>query len=453
MSQNLMGKLTVEVKAKGGKYMRPWRWTVVAMSITSLCLWHLSPTQTDEIEKGRSLYLRHCAVCHGERGKGDGPLAKFVNPPVTDLTEGVFKFRSTPSGTLPTDEDLRRTISEGVPSTPMIGLKGVLGDEEIDAIIAFIKTLCPDFQTKGSGIPISINPPKLTPELLKQGRQIYSEFQCDTCHGPKGDGDGPMAKTLKDNKGRPIRILSFRDARNFKGGHNPMDIYRSIMSGLDGTPMASFSEVLTEEEGWAVAYFVHSLIEKKTVPQRSNITVKAMKRGDGSPSTVNAVWVKVPTFDLPLQSLWRANDPKSVRVQVVRDSQWLVFRLNYSDKTRNDKGKLLDSVAVQIPQNPQSPIPSIFWGDYQSPVLVFQWVAGNKLTVFTARGIGNRSIQTFDAKGQGVWQRGQWTVTIQMRPPSVLSRLPFSVSVWDAGSGDQGERRSITGWHWLELSP
>lgn len=438
--------------AKGGKQMLLWRWTFVAMSVTLLCLWHFAPTQ-DKVAKGQILYLRYCSACHGNKGKGDGPLAKFVNPPVTDLTEGVFKFRSTPSGTLPTDGDLRRTISEGIPSTPMIGLKGILSDEEIDSIVAFVKTLCPDFQTKGSGNPISINPPKPTPELLKLGRQIYSEFQCGTCHGPKGDGDGPMAKTLKDNKGRPIRILSFRNAGNFKGGHNPTDIYRSIMTGLDGTPMASFGEVLTEEEGWAVAYFVHSLIVEKDAPQRSNIAVKVFESRDKFLSTDNAVWKEVPTFELPMQSLWRTNKPKSVRVQVVSDGQWLSFRLNWDDPTRNDKGNSLDSVAIQIPQNPQNPIPSLFWGDFQSPVLVFQWMAGNKLTVFTARGVGSRSPQNFDAKGQGFWQKGQWTVTIQMRLLRPSSRLPFTVSVWDAGSGDGGERRSITGWHWLEFNP
>ncbi len=431
--------------------MRFWQWTVLAMSITLLCLWRFALTQTDEIAKGRNLYLRHCFACHGEKGKGDGPLSKFVNPPVPDLTEGVFKFRSTPSGTLPTDEDLKRTISEGIPSTPMIGLKGILKDSEIENIVTFVKTLCPDFSAKGSGTPIKINPPKPTPELLKLGRQIYLEFQCNTCHGPKGEGDGPMAKSLKDNKGRPIRLLSFRDSRNFKGGSNPAEIYRSIMTGLDGTPMASFAEVLTEEEGWAVTYFVHSLIVRKNDQQRSNISVKVGKSTNASTS-VSVDWGKVPIFELPLQSLWRSNKPESVRVQVASQGQSLVFRLNWDDPTRNEKGNRFDGVAIQIPQNPQNPVPSLFWGDHQFPVQVFRWLAGNKLTVFTAMGFGNKKIQTFEAKGQGIWQKGQWTVTLQMRLPTNIIRLPFAISVWDAGFGDEGERRSITGWHWLQLN-
>ncbi|MCS7263359.1 MAG: c-type cytochrome [Armatimonadetes bacterium] len=435
--------------------MSLWGWTATVMSISLLLLFNLASNQSDEIvPKGRSLYLRHCASCHGEKGKGDGPLAKFVNPPVPDLTEGVFKFRSTPSGTLPTDNDLKRTISEGISSTPMMGVKGILTNDEIEAIVAFVKTLCPDFQTKGSGNPISIEPPQFTPDLLKLGRQIYYEFQCNTCHGPNGDGDGPMAKSLKDSKGRSIRILSFRDPRNFKGGHSLIDIYRSIMTGLDGTPMASFSEFLTEKEGWAVAYFVHSLIGKKDMKQSSNINVK-VKRNETNPFVLSdASWAKLPIFELPLQSLWRTNKPETVRVQVIGDGQNLNFRLSWDDSTRNGKGKFLDSVSIQVPQNLKSPIPSLFWGDNQSPVLVFRWFAGDKLTVFVARGLGNKVSQHYyNAKAKGVWQKGKWSVTLQVKLSETFSRLPFAISIWDASYGDEGERRSITGWHWLEFSP
>jgi len=431
--------------------MRWWQWTAAATIAVLTCLWHIAPSQTDEIAEGRNLYLRHCSVCHGKSGKGDGPLAKFVNPPVPDLTEGVFKFRSTPSGTLPTDEDLKRVISEGVPSTPMMGVKGVLSESQINAVVAFVKTLCPDFSRKGSGSPIKINPPEPTPELLRLGRQIYEEFQCHTCHGLKGDGDGPMAKTLKDNKGRPIRLLSFRDARNFKGGYSPSDIYRSIMTGLDGTPMASFAEVLTEEEGWAVAYFVHSLIARKTANPRSNLSIRVGRFGKLSPSLKEPAWSKVPVFSLPLQSLWRANNPESVGVQAATDGQRLVFRFMWDDTTYNSKGNRLDGIAVQIPQKPENPVPSLFWGDQQSPVLVFRWFAGRKLEILSAKGLGSLVPQPYGAAVQSLWQKGRWTVVLQVPLPKGTDRLPFAVSVWEASAGDSGERRSITGWHWLEI--
>ncbi|MFN3421106.1 MAG: c-type cytochrome [Armatimonadota bacterium] len=434
--------------------MRWWKLTAFAMSITFLYSWQVSPNQPDQIAEGRSLYLRHCSPCHGEGGKGDGPISKIVKPSVPDLTEGVFKFRSTPSGSLPTDEDLRRVILEGIPSTPMMGVKGILSDEEVKSLIAFLKTLCPDFKGGEGAAPIKINPIPVTPKLLELGKQIYREFQCNTCHGEKGDGDGPMAKSLKDKKGRPIQVLSFRNANNFKNGYEPADIYRTIMTGLDGTPMASFADVLTEEEGWAVAYFVHSLISKKPARQRSNfsIPVKAVQ-SSASMFSDDKTWEKISTFELPLQSLWRENKPESVRLKAAVSNQVLFLRLNWDDTTFNGKGKVLDSISVQIPLNLKGPVPSLFWGDHVSPVLVFQWVAGKGLTVFEARGFASKTVRKYEAEGQGVWWKGQWTVVLKLNFPILPNRLPFSVHLWDGGAGDSGEKRSITGWHWLEISP
>lgn len=430
-----------------------WKLTAFAMIITLLYSWQISPKQTNQIAEGKSLYLRHCSPCHGEKGKGDGPLAKIVKPAIPDLTDGVFKFRSTPSGNLPTDEDLRRVIVEGIPSTPMMGVKGILRDKEVGSLVAFLKALCPDFKEKGDAVPIKINPIPMTPKLLELGKQIYRDFQCNTCHGENGDGDGPIAKSLKDNKGRPIQILSFRDANNFKNGHEPADIYRTIMTGLDGTPMASFADVLTEKEGWAVAYFVNSLISKKPARQRSNISipVKAVQGSASMISVDDKTWDKISAFELPLQSLWRGNRPESVRLKAIVSGQALFLRLNWDDPTFNGKGKILDSIAVQAPLNFQSPIPSLFWGDSISPLLVFQWLAGKGLTVFEAKGFASKTTRNYEAKGQGVWRKSQWIVVLRLNLPKIPNRLPFSVHLWDGGSGDNGEKRSITGWHWLKI--
>src|SRR4051812_9412553 len=61
------------------------------------------------------LYQARCAVCHGVAGQGDGPAAALLTPAPRDFTTGVYKFRSTPSGTLPTEADVLRTITRGLP--------------------------------------------------------------------------------------------------------------------------------------------------------------------------------------------------------------------------------------------------------------------------------------------------------------------------------------------------
>ncbi len=74
---------------------------------------------TLEVEKGRRIYSISCVLCHGSKGKGDGPASVFIgpysHPRPNDFTRGVFKYRSTESGDLPTFSDLMRTIRYGIP--------------------------------------------------------------------------------------------------------------------------------------------------------------------------------------------------------------------------------------------------------------------------------------------------------------------------------------------------
>jgi mono/diheme cytochrome c family protein len=66
------------------------------------------------------LYESNCAVCHGIQGDGNGPAAGMFLTRPRDFLAGIFKFRSTPSGSLPTDEDLFWTITHGLRWTGMI---------------------------------------------------------------------------------------------------------------------------------------------------------------------------------------------------------------------------------------------------------------------------------------------------------------------------------------------
>src|SRR2546428_708323 len=83
------------------------------------------------IGRGNDIYTTRRAACHGDEGKGDGSVGPMLSPrratQPRDFTSAEFKFRSTPSGQLPTTADLFRTVTEGVRSSggPMtIGLRG-----------------------------------------------------------------------------------------------------------------------------------------------------------------------------------------------------------------------------------------------------------------------------------------------------------------------------------------
>ena len=60
---------------------------------------------TGHAEEGKRLYRRYCIGCHGPDGNGEGMNAQWIDPKPRDFTEATFKCRSTPTGTLPTDDD------------------------------------------------------------------------------------------------------------------------------------------------------------------------------------------------------------------------------------------------------------------------------------------------------------------------------------------------------------
>ncbi len=95
---------------------------------------------TDADGYPRGLYRRHCVHCHGVTGDGAGPTAAFLNPYPRDFRPGIFKFKSTPLGEKPTDEDLHKTLRDGVPGTAMPSFR-LLAEDEREALVNYVKYL------------------------------------------------------------------------------------------------------------------------------------------------------------------------------------------------------------------------------------------------------------------------------------------------------------------------
>jgi cytochrome c oxidase cbb3-type subunit I/II len=216
------------------------------------------PSGRDLLALGRQVYQSRCIGCHGPKGDGNGPAATFLSPKPRDFTVGVFKFRTTPSGSLPTDGDLYRTVTRGVRWTAMPTWHE-LSDKERMSVISYLKTFSARFKEETPEPPLLIgDPPKATQELVARGKDLYVKAKCFQCHGPGGKGDGPSADEMKDLAGFPIRPADFTRGQ-FKGGSSVRDIFRTMSLGLDGTPMPSFSDSMTEPERWAISYYVLSL--------------------------------------------------------------------------------------------------------------------------------------------------------------------------------------------------
>jgi len=213
---------------------------------------------------GRFVYERNCLVCHGRWGDGDGEMAKGMLPKPRKFSTALFKYRSTPAGFLPTDDDLFRTIRSGRANTSM-PVFTMLSDAEVRAVIAFVKSLSPKWRKpENYAAPVKLPEPpawlakeaELRAAALR-GKATFA-LVCATCHGEHADGKGPAVAGLKDSWGDPALPPDLR-LPAYRNGRTSGDIVRVLTLGIEGTPMASFGEALTEAQRWELAAFLGTL--------------------------------------------------------------------------------------------------------------------------------------------------------------------------------------------------
>ena len=242
---------------------RDLRWTVTGRRLPA----PKPPRRTGALEiLGASLYGARCASCHGERGDGKGPMATVLSVPPTNFRAGVYKLRSTPTGSIPTDADLFTTITRGVHGTPMLPWSDSREDERW-ALVFYLQSLSARFHEERPVRPIAVpKPPAETETLRANGRRLYATLQCPACHGEKGMADGPRAGLYRGPKGPiDIRVRDFSRGR-FIRGTDMQDIYLTLRLGLEGTPMASYG-ALSDGDIWALAAYVRSLIDGRPIDE------------------------------------------------------------------------------------------------------------------------------------------------------------------------------------------
>lgn len=216
------------------------------------------------VAQGRFVFEQNCMLCHGRRGNGRGEFAATTLPRPRDFTRGLFKYRSTPSGFLPTDEDLRRTIRSGLAGTAMPAFT-LLPEGDLRAVIAFVKSLSPrwaDARHRSPPLDLPAKPAWLGDREggashAARGREVFGKA-CAACHGAGAAGDGPSAAALQDEWEEPCPPRDLRLAM-LRAGASAEALYRTLTTGLDGTPMPSFAEALTAEERWEIVAYLLEL--------------------------------------------------------------------------------------------------------------------------------------------------------------------------------------------------
>ncbi len=213
------------------------------------------------IEAGQRIYQQRCAACHGQKGDGNGPNSEYLVVKPTDFTSGLYKFRSTPSGSIPADEDIYRTISRGIRGTAMLPWFD-LSEKEKWYVTYYIKTLSDRFDEEEADNSVTVPESDIDKTaLVNKGRSVYQQAKCWECHGNEGRGDGPKAGDLKDDWGRSVMPTDLT-GKPLKRGSSEHDIYMTLATGLDGTPMASYIDSIPPQNMNALSFYVKSLGRK-----------------------------------------------------------------------------------------------------------------------------------------------------------------------------------------------
>jgi len=210
-------------------------------------------------DAGKPLYFRYCWGCHGSHGDGNGENGPYLNLLPRNFVAATFKCRSTPTGTLPTDEDLFNAITRGLVNSGMPAWMELTDQQRAD-LVAYIKVFSPRFKSEKPGDPIQVSAESaVNLDSLKHGKELFTKLECFKCHGDQGRGDGPAAAALTDNNSQPIHPYDFESGTRFKCGTTNSDLYKIFMTGLDGTPMPSFADVMKPAEAWDLVHYLRTL--------------------------------------------------------------------------------------------------------------------------------------------------------------------------------------------------
>lgn len=312
-------------------------------------------------ESGKALYAKYCVQCHGEKGDGNGYATLHLLPRPRDLTSGKFKVRTTPSGALPTHQDLVNIIRRGMPYTSMPAWPN-LSDREVSDLAYFTMTFSPDFAV-AERVPTPLelpSAPASTNETIELGKTLYEENGCLACHGALGRGDGPSAPTLTDDLGHPIRAANLTQPWTFRGGPSREDIFRTMTTGLNGTPMPSFADALTPEQRWAITDFIASL-SGSTVPGYTNLVVARHVEDpiDLTAGAANFALAPVARFPIigQITEPGRSFHPATtaVSVQAIYDTESIALLVRWHNMSAEQAGKNDPTLPVPPEEDEEAP--------------------------------------------------------------------------------------------------
>lgn len=252
----------------------------------------------DTLNLGRRVYIEYCMACHGMKGDGNGPAAKGSVPPPRNFTQGLYKFGYSLDGGLPSDEDFVRIIRKGLHGTAM--LPWDISRDQTLAVTQYIKTFAPQVwenkdNSPGVTVKISKDPYTMANKTaaISKGKEVYHMVaNCQSCHRGYASFSDMSEMNKKYNEGEALTEFDddlyepklqvsefyFYDNKERYAKYLPPDftwhkvrsaktvddIAMRLAAGITGSGMPAWKETITDDEIWAAAYYVKSLMELRT---------------------------------------------------------------------------------------------------------------------------------------------------------------------------------------------
>ena len=327
------------------------------------------------LARGKTLFKEQCVICHGENGDGAGKFAYLMNPRPRDFRQGNFKIATT-ENQIPTDADLIRTLTRGMPGSAMPPW-GHLPKSDLQALVRFVRQTHID-ATKANlqqavaagrmtaaqadealaertqpGRPLVVPPePEFSDLRWFRGRRVYLEA-CAVCHGVDGN---PVPEAVKfDSEGYPVPPRSFVNGI-FKGGSEGYQLYARILKGLRGTPMPAYEGAYTDDELWDLIHYTQSLARvgaQERAQLRQGTFVAPRVQGELPGDPLDAAWEQARPLYVAMTPLWWSeNRIEGLTVQALNNGKELALRLAWIDPTVDDRAvrhdEFRDGVAVQF---------------------------------------------------------------------------------------------------------
>jgi DMSO reductase family type II enzyme heme b subunit len=444
-----------------------------AFAVATLAGWPApARAQKGDAVAGKRVYEQKCLLCHGEKGDGKGPGAEHLTPRPRDFTSGIYKIRTTENRT-PTDEDIFKVITDGMPGTSMPAWR-VLPEPDRWSLVAYLKTFAPErFKEAPKKLEL---PPVVASSAasIARGKEMYEAIECNKCHGAEGRADGPSRPELTDDWGFPIAPANLTRRWTFRGGATQTDITTRIANGVLGTPMPAFADSVEKpEDVWHLANYLQSL--GPASPGWATLVTVSSVDGPIPDDPDAETWTRLSPSNIPLMGQVIV-DPRNfnpgidmVAVRAVYNGQEIAFHLTWDDPSESagdaEKKTFPDAISLQFPPELSTGTerPYFLMGDGSDPVFLLRWEQGKGPMEVAASGPTKlAALDPSEVAGKAVYKDGQYRLVMKRGlVPKAGDRpafrtgvfIPVAFQAWDGGAGETGTRMSLTSWYYLHLEP